>query len=121
MNGDRDDLIRLVGLAHDATQHLPDTTSAVQLYLDAARAAEARFPGPIGVAVAGVLAIAAETRRVNRLGGNLGEHRTTIALALAVLDDAPPRHLPVSTLPRPHTACPTCGTPPTGGTQWRTS
>lgn len=86
------DLIRLITAAHHATEDLAHDVQAVELYRAAALAAESQIPGPLGLAVAGVLAIAAEHRRVQRLRGNLGEHRTTLALALAVLamEKAPP-------------------------------
>lgn len=90
---DRQQLDRLVDHAHAVTKHISGSTSAVQLYTDAARIAEQRISGAIGTAVAGVLAIAAESRRVSGLRGSLGEHRTTLALAVAVLEsavDAPP-------------------------------
>lgn len=83
---DREELSRLVGLAHDATAHIGFRTSAVQLYLDGSRAAERVIPGPLGVAIAGVLAMAAEERRAARIGGIMGERNTTLALALAVLE-----------------------------------
>jgi hypothetical protein len=89
VTSDREELARLVGLAHDATKHIASEVSAVQLYLDAAAVAEQRIPGPLGVAVAGVLAIAAESRRIRRLSGSLGEHRPTLALAVAVLEILP--------------------------------
>lgn len=58
------------------------------------------------------------------LPGMRPEHRGIVGHATYRIDSLPdgarPRHLPVSTLPRPHTACPTCGTP-LGGAQWRTS
>lgn len=84
-----ENLVRLVAAAHDATAHVASGVSAEQLYREAAHAAEQRIPGPLGTAVAGVLAVAAESRRVRRLRGNLGEHRTTMALALAVLGQLP--------------------------------
>lgn len=80
------DVLRLLDAAHDATRRIDPQTSARRLYLDAASVAERRIPGPLGTAVAGVLAIAAESRRVSRLAGNLGEHKTTLALAIAVLE-----------------------------------
>lgn len=89
MTSDREELARLVGLAHDATKHIASEVSAVQLYRDAAAVAEQRLPGPLGVAVAGVLAIAAETRRVRGLNGILGEHHTMLSLAVAVLEILP--------------------------------
>ena len=79
------DLVRLVTVAHHATEHLAHDVQAVELYHAAALAAERQIPAPLGAAVAGVLAIAAELRRVTRLRGNLGEHRTMLALALAVI------------------------------------
>lgn len=81
----RDDLVRLVGAAHDAVTGLPYDTDAVALYRRAAAHAEQVWPGALGLAVAGVLAIAAERRESTRIRGILGEHNTTLALALAVL------------------------------------
>lgn len=80
-----DDLRRLVTVAHDRTEHLGSDVSAVLLYEEAARAAE-RLPEPLGSAIAGVLAIAAVERRSSGLRGCLGESRTMLSLALAVLD-----------------------------------
>jgi hypothetical protein len=81
----RGELARLVDTAHEATVHLAPATSAVALYLEASSVAEARIPGPLGTAVAGVLAIAAEQRIASGLRGNLGEHRTMLNLATQVL------------------------------------
>jgi hypothetical protein len=89
-----ENLVRLVAAAHDATAHVASGVSAEQLYREAAGIAEQRIPGPLGTAVAGVLAVAAESRRVRRLRGSLGEHRTTMALALAVLGQLPDEPLP---------------------------
>lgn len=89
MTTDREELARLTGLAHDAVQHIASSVSAVKLYRDAAAVAEQRILGPLGVAVAGVLAIAAESRRVRGLNGILGEHETMLSLAVAVLEFLP--------------------------------
>lgn len=89
MTSDHEHLARLLGLAHDVTQHIDSQVSAVQLYRDAAAVAEQRIPGPLGVAVAGVLAVAAESRRVSGLRGILGERETTLSLAVAVLELVP--------------------------------
>lgn len=89
MTSDGEELARLVGLAHDATKHIAPQVSAVQLYRDAVAVAEQCIPGPLGVAVAGVLAIAAESRLISGLNGSLGEHKSTLALAVAVLEILP--------------------------------
>jgi hypothetical protein len=81
----RAELCRLIDAAHSRVVGLVASTSAVQLYLDAARVAEQRIPGPVGTAVAGVLAVAAESRRLSGLRGVLGESEITLALAVAVL------------------------------------
>lgn len=86
---DRDEWTRLVGLAHDATRHLSHRTSALQLYRDARDRAEQRLPGPLGVAVACVLAEAAELRRLSGVGGCLGANKAAMALAIAVLEIVP--------------------------------
>lgn len=80
------DLRRLVTAAHEATRHIAPEVDAQQLYTEASSVAEQAIPGPVGTAVAGVLAIAAESRRVRRLRGSLGESQPMLALALAVLD-----------------------------------
>ena len=85
----RAELCRLIDAAHDVAVHIDASVSAVQLYLDAARVAEQRIPGPVGTAVAGVLAVAAEDRRLSGLRGVLGEQKTTLALAVAVLGSLP--------------------------------
>lgn len=72
--------------AHGQTLAFEVGVSARHLYDAAAAVAERRIPGPLGVAVAGVLAVAAESRRVRGLAGSLGEHKTTLALAIAVLE-----------------------------------
>lgn len=82
-------IYRHIDAAYAATRHIQAGVDAVQLYDEAARAAEDRIPGDLGGAIAGVLAMAAESRRNARLSGNLGEQRTTIALALAVLGHVP--------------------------------
>ena len=61
-------------------------TPAADLYDRAAVLAEHRLPAPLGVAVAGVLAMAAHERRVAELGGCLGASKVMLALALAVLE-----------------------------------
>lgn len=75
------DLLRFLDAADAATQQVGSEVQAVELYKAAALAAEQHVPVPLGLAVAGVLAIAAEKRRVSGLHGNLGEHRTTLALS----------------------------------------
>lgn len=89
MSAANPDLGRLVDAAHAATRIVDSRISARQLYDEAAAVAEQRIPGPLGTAVAGVLAIAAEHRRVSGLRGSLGEHKTTLALAIAVLEQLP--------------------------------
>lgn len=86
-------LARLVGLTHDATKHISHRTSVVQLYRDASDVAERRLPGPLGIAVAAVLAAAAEHRRLSGVGGSLGADQPTMALAVAVLEIIPDDHL----------------------------
>jgi hypothetical protein len=86
---DREEFARLVGLAHDATSHLASRTSALQLYRDARDVAEERLPGPLGVAVACVLAGAAYHRQQARVGGCLGADKSMMALAIAVLEVVP--------------------------------
>lgn len=88
MSTDRAELSRLLTLAHDAVAHIGFRTDAVQLYLDGSRAAERVIPGPLGVAIAGVLALAAQERCAARIGGVMGERSTTLALAVAVLERA---------------------------------
>ena len=88
-NTEHDALVRLVGLTHDATKHVFHRTSVVQLYRDASDAAERRWPGPLGVAIAAVLATAAERRRLSGVGGSLGADRSMMALAIAVLEAVP--------------------------------
>lgn len=82
------DLTRLLSVAHERVAHVRHDVDAVALYREAARAAE-RLSGPLGVAVAGVLAEAAERRRMTGLRGHLGCSNTMTALALAVLDGPP--------------------------------
>lgn len=82
-------LARLVGLTRDATKHVSHRTSVLQLYRDASDVAEQRLPGPLGVGVAAVLAIAAENRRLSGVSGALGADQPTMALALAVLEIIP--------------------------------
>lgn len=86
---DRDELSRLVGLVHEATKHLSSRTSALQLYRDARDVAEVRVPGPLGVAIAAELAAAAYRRGLAEVGGSLGASKSTMALAVAVLEIAP--------------------------------
>lgn len=76
----------LAAAAYRATEHLSPQRSAVALFDSASAVAEAKLPGSLGVAAACVLAHAAERRRVTGLAGNLGESRSMLALALAVLD-----------------------------------
>lgn len=78
------ELTRLLTIAHEATKDVAHNVDAAQLFTDAARAAE-RLPGPLGTAVADVLALAAYERRPTGLRGNLGTPKTMTALALAVL------------------------------------
>lgn len=82
------DLQRLVGIAHDRTNHLPHNTPMQALFNRAADAAEHHIDGDLGVAVAGVLALEAESLRVARWDSPLGRSSSTIFLALAVLDIA---------------------------------
>lgn len=86
---DREEFGRLVGLAHDATKHLSAYASALDLYRDARDVAEERLPGLLGIAVACVLAGAAEHRRQSPIGGSLGANKSTMALAIAVLEMVP--------------------------------
>jgi hypothetical protein len=81
----RGELAGLDDAAYEHTAHLDPRASAVALYLEASAAAEQRITGPLGTAIAGVLAIAAEQRIASGLRGNLGEHRTMLALATQVL------------------------------------
>ncbi len=83
--GEREELIRLITVAHRAIRQLASGTDARQLYRDAAATAERTIPGPVGAGVAGVLAMAAEQRRISGMSGCLGEQNTTLALAVAVL------------------------------------
>lgn len=78
------ELSRLPTIAHEATEHVAHNVDAAQLFEEGARAAE-RLPEPLGVAVAGVLALAAYERRLTGLRGSLGASKTTMALALAAL------------------------------------
>jgi len=89
MSAERDALVRLVGLTHEATRHVSHRTNVVQLYRDASAVAERRFPGPLGIAVAAVLATAAEHRRLSGVGGSLGADQPMMALAVAVLEIVP--------------------------------
>jgi hypothetical protein len=89
MRSEHDALVRLVGLTHDATRHVSHLTNVVELYRDASDVAEQRLPGPLGVAVAAVLATAAEHRRLSGVGGSLGADQPTMALAVAVLEIVP--------------------------------
>jgi methylglyoxal synthase len=82
---DREQLIRLTDAAHQATIALPHDTDARALYVRAATAAEQTLPVPMNLAVAAVLAVAAEHRRVSGVRGSLGESHAMLALALAVL------------------------------------
>jgi hypothetical protein len=86
MSAEHDALVRLIELTHDATMHIPHNTSVVQLYRDASDVAEQRLPGPLGIAIAAVLATAAERRWQSGVGGSLGADRPTMALAIAVLE-----------------------------------
>jgi hypothetical protein len=88
MSAEHDALVRLVGLAHDATRHISHRTSALQLYRDASNVAEQWLPGALGVAIAAVLATAAERRRLSGIAGSLGADRSMMALAIAVLERA---------------------------------
>jgi hypothetical protein len=58
----------------------------LQLYRDASAVAERRLPGLLGIAVAAVLATAAEQRRLSEVSGSLGADQSTMALAVAVLE-----------------------------------
>jgi hypothetical protein len=79
------ELLRLLGAVHDLVdERLPPGADARQLYGSAAAVAERVLPGPVGVAVAATLALAAHQRRNAGLGGCLGESHAS--LALAVLD-----------------------------------
>lgn len=82
-------LHRLLGEAHDAARGINLTTDAGELYRDAAAVAEQRIAGPLGVAVAGVLAMAAEHRRASGMRGALGADLTMLALATRVLEHPP--------------------------------
>lgn len=81
---ERQELERLLTLSHEAIHDLAHDVSAQRLYVDAARVAERHLPGPVGEAVAAVLALEAYAWR-NRPNGCLGASTTTLALALAVL------------------------------------
>lgn len=83
------ELIRLVDAARVTTDGVRLDVDAVRLYRDAALVAEQRIDDPLGTAVAGVLAMAAERRRVAGVAGAVGEHRTMLALALRVLELRP--------------------------------
>jgi ribosomal protein S12 methylthiotransferase accessory factor YcaO len=91
VSAEHDALVRLAGLTHDTTRHVSHRTSVLQLYREASDVAEQRLPGPLGVAVAAVLATAAEHRRLSGVGGSLGADQSTMALALAVLEIAQQR------------------------------
>lgn len=80
-------LLRLLDAAHRAVAGLPHDTDACALYRRAAGVAQARLPDPLALSVAGVLALAAENRRVSGVCGALGADTTMLALALAVLAD----------------------------------
>lgn len=82
----RADLVRLTAVAHDRTESLPSSAPAADLYDRAAQHAEHRIPGPLGTAIAGVLAMAAHERRATGIGGCLGAPRVMLALALAVTE-----------------------------------
>lgn len=86
MSAEHDALIRLVRLTRDATKHVSHSTSVLQLYRDASAVAERRLPGLLGIAVAAVLATAAERRRLSEISGSLGADQPTMALAIAVLE-----------------------------------
>lgn len=83
---DREVLARLVGQAHDATAHLDTRADAAELFRRARDVAEQRIPGPLGVAVAAALAHAAYERSLSPVRGSLGASKSSLALALAVLD-----------------------------------
>lgn len=83
----RGELARLCDASYEVTAHLAPHASAVALYLEASAAAEERIRGPLGTAIAGVLAIAAEQRIGAGLRGWQGEHRTMLALATMVLSE----------------------------------
>lgn len=85
MSTEDDALVRLLDLTHNATRHISHRASVLQLYRDASHVAEQRIPGPLGVAIAAVLATAAELRRLSGVGGSLGADHPTMALAVAVL------------------------------------
>lgn len=80
------DLRRLVAIAHDRTDHLPHDTPMQDLFNRAADRAEQVIDAPLGVAIAGVLAMEAEHLRVARWDSPLGRSEMPIALALTVLD-----------------------------------
>lgn len=82
---DRGAFVVLSKHAHHATRHIAPLDSAVQLYRAARDAAQQRIPGPLGVAVAGVLADGAYRRGLSGHAGSLGEPETLLALAAAVL------------------------------------
>ncbi len=82
-----DDLVRLVGATHEAVAHLPHNTDAVALYRSAAVRAEEVLPGPVGTAVAAVLAVEAAGARSFTI---LGASNPMLALAVAVLGLDPP-------------------------------
>ncbi len=78
------ELTRRLAGAHEATRHVAYNVDAVQLFTEGARAAE-HLPEPLGVAVAGVLAMAAYERSLTGRQGSLGASEPTMALALAAL------------------------------------
>lgn len=86
---DREALSGLISKVHNATAHLDAHASALQLYREARDAAEQCLPGPVGVAVAAVLAEAAVTRAQSPIGGSLGASKSLLALAVAVLEMVP--------------------------------
>lgn len=82
-------LLRLLAAAHDTAGGIALAVDAAALYQAAATAAEQRIPGPLGVAVAGVLAMAAEHRRASGMRGALGANLSMLALAQRVLEHPP--------------------------------
>lgn len=82
-------LRRLLNHAHDTAGDIGYAEDAAALYQDATDVAEQRIPGPLGVAVAGVLAMAAEHRRASGARGALGADLTMLALARRVLELQP--------------------------------
>lgn len=77
----------LLTAAHEAARRIPHGTHAVTLYRRASAAAADIVPGPLGLAIAGVLEIAALNRELTGLAGVLGEHNAMLSLALAVLGE----------------------------------